>query len=561
MRWRKKRAELEAQLAESEALYRSTVDALPQGVVIQDSHGRVLRMNTAAQQLIAGYLEGFVPDHGDHFSESLPPSLDEDGSPLAPEERPAMKALATGEPVIGQVVGIELGNGPRWFRCSANPIDDPGSPDPRVVLTFSEVTEERRISAELADQQRRFRLALEHAPIGMALVGADGRFLEVNAALCDLVGRDRVHLLECTFQEITHPDDIDADVAQVRQLIDGVADSYRMEKRYLTPDGSVVHVLLAVAAVRSEVDGDPYFIAQVVDIGDRKRAEEAQEAALQRERDLVARLTELDRTKTQFVSTVSHELRTPLTSAIGYLELLADGAAGPLSERQGEMVGVAERNSQRLLALIEDLLSLSQIETGQQRSVREAVDVGSLVAGIVETVEPLAMRQGLDLHVAVNPECGSVIGDRAQLERAVLNVVGNAIKFTPSGGQVTIAAVGSDCDANALTRHGQARDSDAAAPTVEIRVSDTGIGIPPEEQDRLFTNFFRSSTAYDNAVPGTGLGLVIASNLVRANGGSIDLESSPETGTVVTIGLPADRRAPGRKRQLAADAGDGGSSD
>lgn len=531
------RPELAAQLAESEALYRSTVDSLVDGVVIQDDEGRILRMNVAARQVLADNLRSPIPSAGDNFGDSLPTQFDSTGAPLAPEDRPAMKALATGAPVVGMVVGLDLLDGRRWFRCNANPIHDSQNTRRGVVLSFSDITEERRMSSELADQQRRFRLALENAPIGMALVAADGHFMEVNQALCELTGRNRETLLASTFQEITHPEDLDADLNHVQRLLEGRADSYRMEKRYLTPDGEIVHVLLAVAAVRSSEAGDPYFIAQVVDIGERKRTEEAQRAALDRERELVAQLTELDRTKTQFVSNVSHELRTPLTSAIGYLELLREGTAGDLSERQTEMVGVAERNSRRLLGLIEDLLSVSRIESGQRRTPQELVEVEALVGTVVTMLEPMAVKRSIEVAAGTDPGCGPILANPSQLERVLLNVVDNAIKFTPPGGLVTVEAGPGPDPAHA-----------------EIRVADTGIGIPEADQEQIFARFFRSASAYSNSVPGTGLGLAIAAELVAAQGGSISLESEEHVGTVVTISLPVARQCDGQGRVGASAA-------
>lgn len=513
---------LEGELADSEALYRGTVDALVDGVVIQDERGRVLRMNAAAHDILVSNLDDVAPGTGDDFAGSLPQMLDADGTALPDERRPARRAQRSGVPVVGQVVGLTRGVDVRWFRCGANPIADPRHPSSRVVLTFADVTDEKKMTASLAEQERRFRLALEHAPIGMALVAADGSFMKVNQALCELTGRPHDRLLATTFQEITHPDDLDADVAHVERLLAGEADTYRMEKRYLTPDGQVVHIQLAVAIVRPE-GAAPYFIAQVLDIGDRKLAERAQMAALEHERAHVAKLTDLDRAKTRFVSTVSHELRTPLTSALGYLELLSEGAGGELGERQRDLVVVAERNCQRLLGLIEDLLSVAEIETAQRRAVRVEVEVAAVVDHVIATVEPLARRQGLEIVVEQGWHGGPILADPAHVERALLNVAGNAVKFTPSGGSVAI----------------RSRPSDQDPDTLQLVVSDTGIGIPHDEQDQIFSRFFRSSNASATAIPGTGLGLAIAADLVHALGGSIHLESLEGVGTTVIIELSA----------------------
>jgi len=244
------------------------------------------------------------------------------------------------------------------------------------------------------------------------------------------------------------------------------------------------------------------------------------------QRDHVARLERLDRQKTDFLSTVSHELRTPLTSISGYLELLQDGDAGDLTGGQRSMLDVIERNSTRLRGLIEDLLVLNRIESGGLHVDRHDVCLGELVQHTAEELAPLARRGGVDVEVR---DCGRgvvVAGDAGHLHRAIVNVLSNAIKFTPAGGRVELSVQVVPTGA------------DGEGPRVRVCCRDSGIGIPEADLPQLFSRFYRAGNAASAAIPGTGLGLAIVKTIVEDHGGYLDLSSVEGEGTVVVIELP-----------------------
>jgi signal transduction histidine kinase len=233
------------------------------------------------------------------------------------------------------------------------------------------------------------------------------------------------------------------------------------------------------------------------------------------------RLRELDELKNEFVSLVSHELRTPLTSIRGYVELLVDN--GGLDEEQRRFLGVVERNADRLLDLVSDLLFLAQVDAGKLEFERKPVDLALVVAECLESSAPEASRKGITLDAQVRhvPE---LQGDQARLAQVLDNLVSNALKFTPSGGRVEVR-LGVEGDAAVL------------------EVADTGQGLAEDEQSQLFERFFRSSRAAENAIPGTGLGLAIAKTIVERHGGRIALESGVDAGTTVRVELPLQERA------------------
>jgi len=244
------------------------------------------------------------------------------------------------------------------------------------------------------------------------------------------------------------------------------------------------------------------------------------------ERALVVKLRDLDEAKSDFVSTVSHELRTPLTSIVGNIEMLREGDVGHLDPDQDRLLGAVARNTKRLLTLIEDLLTLSRIESGRFEMEVAEVDPAAAVRSALATLSPRLGEKGLELIADVDDGVPPIMGDAVHIERVVLNLVGNAVKFTPQGGTVNVR----------LWR----RD----ATTVELSVADTGIGIPEQEQDRLFSRFFRSSIAQAEAIPGTGLGLVIVKSIVEAHDGSVSVTSHAGEGSTFVVRLPvADRTA------------------
>ena len=285
-------------------------------------------------------------------------------------------------------------------------------------------------------------------------------------------------------------------------------------------DGETIDVSVTVSPIR-DASGNVIGAASIArDITETKRAEKARLEALAREQDMVRELRDLDRLRRDFISNVSHELRTPLTSITGYADLLSDGGLGSLNDDQRSALEVIDRGSRRLLALIEDILTLSRIESGLFALKTEPVEFAVVIDDACKAIAAAAEGADLELSVEISPEVGVLTADVDQLDRALLNLLSNAVKFTPPGGTVTVTAW---------------RD----VHELVITVADTGIGIDPDEQDGLFRRFFRASAATQLAIQGTGLGLVIAKSIIDAHGGTISIDSLAGEGTTVTVRLPA----------------------
>jgi PAS domain S-box-containing protein len=353
------------------------------------------------------------------------------------------------------------------------------------------------------EHEQRFRAAFDHAPVGMAVTDLAGRVLEVNQALAVMTGLTP----GASIVDVIAEEDRDAVAEHVKRLVSGEPEPTGQVVRLRHDHGDAAWGQYSASVI---ADGTGHLVHQIADITDRRRAEQALEAS-------VVELQELDRLKGDFIATVSHELRTPLTSIRGYTEILAEDRA--LGAAQRNIITIIDRNGQRLMDLIEDLLTFSSIESGGLQLATGPVQFQHLIEAASEAVRPVVESAGLTLSLDIAPELPIVEGDGGQLERVLLNVLSNAVKFSNAGGAVLVTAK-------------------AEAGHVVVSVEDSGVGIPEHEQGNLFTRFYRTSDAHRRAINGSGLGLAISKAIVEAHRGWIALQSTEGVGTTITFGLP-----------------------
>lgn len=257
------------------------------------------------------------------------------------------------------------------------------------------------------------------------------------------------------------------------------------------------------------------------------------------QREVLRRLERLDQAKNDFLATVNHELRTPLTSLSAYLDLVRDGAGGPVPARAAQMLSAVARNAERLGALVDDVLTMSRMAAEDPVVDWGVVDLSKAAGRILTKLGPAAAAAEVELVGQIDSEL-LVDGDVAQLQQVIFQLLDNAIKFTPPGGGVEILVTG---------------HPDGGEPAVAVVVTDSGVGIPEDEVPELFTSFYRGSTAQTSAVAGSGLGLAIVAGLVHAHRGQVSVESSEGSGTRIMVVLPKTRRPDGDvpDRLLGAD--------
>ncbi len=401
----------------------------------------------------------------------------------------------------------------RWFKTRGVPIRDTGG---NIVKWFGTCTD----ITELRDSEERFRGTFENAAVGIGHRHLDGRFLRVNQKFCNILGYTRDELLQLTGPGITHPDDLADGVDLAEALVRGESPGFTLEKRYLRKDGTPVWVELSVSLQRDEAGEPDYFIGIVQDISNRKRLEEelrrAKEAA-----------EAANRAKDDFLANVSHEIRTPMNAILGMTELVLDT---PLEEDQRQGLKTVKSAADSLLGIINDLLDFSKIEAGK---LELAVADFSLREAVGDTLRALAVRahkKGLELIYQVQPDVpDALVGDGGRVRQVLLNLAGNAVKFTDEGEVViTVGLQIADCR---LQNEDPPSNLQSAIYILQFVVRDTGIGIPAEQQERIFRAFEQEDTSTTRKYGGTGLGLTIASRLVALMGGTITVDSAPGRGS------------------------------
>jgi PAS domain S-box-containing protein len=396
-----------------------------------------------------------------------------------------------------------------WIESTVHALRDPETGAVVELLSSSrDVSERVAVTAQLRESEQRFRLAMNNAPIGMALVGLDGRFIEVNGSLCELLGRPRDELLSLTFQDITHAEDLEADLDNASRLLAGEIPHYEMEKRYLHPSGTDVWALLSGSLVRGD-DGEPlYFIAQIVDIGARRRALLALERA---NRDLARSNAELHR----FAAVAAHDLRSPLATVRGFLDLLGDRYARSLDRQGQQILEVARRVTTQMAESVEGLLTLAAV--GVDDLDVEVVDVRDVVDEVRETIAPALEAAAAELQVADG--LPQVRGDRAQLRLLLQNLLVNAIKFRDPARPLVIAI-----------------EAAHAASFHRFAVQDNGRGFDGADREVIFEPFARTREGYN--VGATGIGLATCRRVVERHGGAIEAHPT-DPGARFEFTLPA----------------------
>jgi PAS domain S-box-containing protein len=386
----------------------------------------------------------------------------------------------------------------------------------RQVMTQLEL---RRVSHAESATRHQFRALLEQLPGGVYiedLGAASGSYFSPQVEQLTGYSPEEWASEADFFGRVLHPDDRERVLGVFAEAHETSAPVH-IEYRIVTKDGTIVWIQDDAAVARDHAGEPIYFQGYMMDITERRAQAEERDRLLERERAQNDRLRGLDRMKDEFVALVSHELRTPLTSIRGYLELvLDDGDELPTETR--EFLEIVDRNADRLLHLVGDLLLIAQAEAGKLVFDKVPVELVPLVLQCVQAAQPAAEEAGVEL-VLSSETTETIIGDPARLAQLLDNLISNAIKFTPSGGQIDVVV-------------------DAAAGSAILEVRDTGIGIAGEDQAQLFERFFRTRSANVMAIAGTGLGLSIAKAIVDAHGGSIGVESIEHEGTTFRVELP-----------------------
>jgi PAS domain S-box-containing protein len=386
-------------------------------------------------------------------------------------------------------------------HVSITPLRDHENRAVGFLTMIEDITERLQKDAALRDSEETFRSAIEHAPNGMALADPDGRWLKVNQALCQLLGMKQEELMQTNFRILAGLDEAEADRKGLQALVTGEVEVFRQEKQFLHTTGRTVWTLLNLSLARDAGGAPKHFIVQLQDITNQK---------------------EMDRMKSEFISVVSHELRTPLTSIRGSLGLVIGTMGRDLPDKAVRLIDIAHKNCERLIVLINDILDIDKIASGQMRFVICRENLAALLQQAVDANRGFAERLEVSIALAPIPDDWTVDTDAARLIQILSNLLSNATKFSPAGATVELFA--------------ERRDG-----TVRIHVRDHGPGISEEFSRRIFSRFSQADSSIARKQSGSGLGLHISKELIEHMGGHIGFTSEVGKGTTFWVDVTAGR--------------------
>lgn len=514
-------------LRESEDRYRTITETASDVIVTIDEHGAISSINRAVEDVF-GYTRAEM--------------LGEPLTKLMPDYRRLGHPARSLETARGHF---------SWEHMELSGLHRDGSEIPLeaafgefirdgerfITGVLRDITERKRTEQALQQSEQLFRTLATHAPVGIFLTDARGDCQFVNERWSEIAGLAADEAKGQGWIEALHPEDRDA-VTREWYVAAQTGREFNLDYRFRTPAGKETWIHGRAIALHNEAGEITGFLGTLLDLTERKRAEEEREKLLQRERAARARAEEASRLKDEFLATVSHELRTPLNSILGWASVLRRVSGDPNALRQG--IETIERNAKAQAQIIEDILDVSRIITGRLRLDVKPIDPLSVIAEAVESIRPAADAKEIRLRSISHGDAGLIPGDPQRLQQIVWNLLSNAVKFTPRGGRVEVQF---------------ARNNSHA----EIIVSDSGQGISPEFLPFVFDRFRQEDSSITRKHGGLGLGLAIARHLTELHGGSVSAESAGEgRGATFTVRLPVlealPRTAVERDHPGSADA-------
>ncbi len=508
----------EALIREKELLL-TTLTSIGDGVIVTDAQSRVTLLNSEAERLT-----GWTTANAAGRPLSIVFRIVNEGTRRA-VENPVDKALRLGTTVglANHTMLLREDGAEFLIDDSAAPIRDKDGSLFGVVLVFRNVTDQRRAH----EAREQLAAIVEHSGEAIATKNLDGIIQTWNASAEKLFGYRADEIIGKSVTILIPPDRLGEEDRILSRIRRGLP-AERLETIRLKKDGTPTEVAVTVSPLK-DPDGEVIGASKLIqDITERKRIEEERQALLEREQGLRAQAEVAGRMKDEFLATVSHELRTPLNAILGWATMLKKGDLEPATAGRG--IDSIERNARSQAQLIEDLLDVSRIVSGKVRLDVKPAILSSIVDEALEAVRPAAEAKSIQLDVNIDPATDLLRGDPARLQQVIWNLLSNSIKFTPSGGAVTLSA--KRVDSSAM-----------------ISVSDTGEGIKPEFLPYVFDRFQQADSSATRRHGGLGLGLAITRHLVEMHGGTVEAHSDGEgQGATFTVKLPSLNSTPESSR-------------
>jgi PAS domain S-box-containing protein len=477
--------------------------SMAEGLVVHDAQGRIIECNTAAEKIL-----GLTRDQLLGLTSYDPrwQALNEDGTPCQGDRHPTSITRMTGQPQRGVVMGVHRADGLlSWVSINTEPILDEHGYLQSVVASFSDITAKRAAEEEL----RKLALIASRTSNAVVLTDAARRVIWVNEGFTRMTGYSFEEIQGKVPGWVLQGKDTDpAVVAHMRACLNR-EEGFQVEVKNYRKDGAPYWIRSDVQPIRSARGKIEYFMAIQHDITEQK----ALETNLAQARDEAVAAS---RMKSEFLANVSHEIRTPMNGVLGMAELLMDTN---LTEDQRQMGRVIQSSANNLLTIIDDLLDFSKIEAGKFRLTTQEFSLAEQLEQAMALMVPRAVSGQITLQSELPDDLPArLCGDPGRIQQVLVNLLGNAVKFTERG-TVTLAL----------------KPREAVVPgrfAFRVEVRDTGIGIPPDQIDRLFQPFVQADGSSTRRFGGTGLGLAISRQLIDLMGGRIGCESRPGEGSV-----------------------------
>ena len=484
--------------AESEDRYRSIIEVMRDGIIVQDAEGRILDCNAHAGQIFGLPVNEIT---GRLFLKPQWEPIHENGQPFDVMKHPALVALQTGQPISDVVLRVTRPDRKKiWLNVSSQPLFRPGQTRPYgVVSSFRDITAWKEATENLKKERNLLATVIEGSTEAIYVKDLEGRFLLANSVYLGLLGLGLDEVIGHTTAELGPPQTPET-FRRADELVISTGQS-QSDEVTLTDHEGRTRIFLTTK--------DPYRDSQGNIIG-----------IIGVSRDITSR-KQVENLKNEFVAMISHELRTPLTAIMGSLGLLNSGAVGELHEQVHLMTSVALRNSERLLGLINDILDFEKIEAGKMAFDFMALNLLTLVKDSVAVNQPLARQYNVSLVLEEESDLGvpMVMADQPRLGQVLTNLLSNAIKFSPQGGEVRVKVT-------------------ETALGYKVSIKDLGPGIPLEFRDQIFNKFAQADSSSTRRMGGTGLGLSIAKAIVENHGGEIGFTSRVGQGSTFFFEVP-----------------------
>ena len=383
--------------------------------------------------------------------------------------------------------------------------------DERTAALQAEVAERELAQAAMRESEQRFRNIFNTVPMGVVYTDLDGTVERANPQFLQLLECNEDELRTMHPADYTHREDLDEAAQLTRELVAGRISIYRQHCRYLARDGRTVLTQATVSVLR-DAQGEPQRIVRVMeDVTEQLRRQEAEKA-----RDVAEAA---NHAKSEFLSRMSHELRTPLNAMLGFAQLLEMDRRSPLASHQRQWIAQVQHAGWHLLEMINDVLDLSRIESGNLRLQNEPLNLSELVNAALAMIAASAEQRGITLHVNLEPGTSTVLGDATRVKQILINLLSNAVKYNHEQGRIDITS--------------RLRGADS----IDIVVGDTGLGMTTDQLSSLFQPFNRLGRER-STLEGTGIGLVVSLRLAELMGGSLEARSRPGEGSSFTLTLP-----------------------